>query len=81
MALGGQMHHRIRAKCREQGVQGRCINNIGLRKTVARIVHGIFQRISRGRIGHAIHIQHTVPCCAHKMADNSRANKAAAPGK
>mgnify|MGYP003111526370 CR=1 FL=1 len=60
MALGGQMHHRIRLMFAEDRLQSDAITNVDLLKPVAVVFDYTGQRLQVASIGKLIQVDHAV---------------------
>ena len=78
MALGGQMHHRIRRVQRKDLIQCGAVADVGLLKRIARALGDTGDIVQTGRIGQRVQIDHLM-ARRNRLAHHRRADKARAP--
>lgn len=75
MALGREMHHRIRLIFREETLKRVRFDDIHRLVDVSAVPRDLGDRIRRCRIGHAVHIDNAMPGVPDQMPDDSGTNE------
>ena len=77
MALGGQMHHRVRRVGGEHLAHGGAVRHAGADQHMPVVAPPLLQRLLRGGVGHLVDIDHHMVGVAQQMTHHGGAYEAA----
>ena len=80
VGLGGEVHHRSRAECGEDLVQGRSVADIDLVKAVARRVGDRGKRFEIAGLGELVEVRDVVRRALYQVPNHGRADEASPAG-
>ena len=81
MALGGQVHHRIRPVRGEDLLHCRKIGDIGAHQNMPRVGARLLERILGRGVGHPIHIDDAMVGAADQVPHHGGTDEAASAGQ